>query len=274
MLQNGALHSFLHVIAIILLALVAAWPSRAAAWQGGMSLVIAEEDLIVDTDAEVFVVTVSAVSGHKATRARPPRVVLKIDETIRGTARKKLRTVWEYPFDPESDNADGPAPTKAQRQEMREYAREPLSNPQLGGRWLVIIDSWPDGAPPQLPIAAKFPLTAQRRRWAGEQLRLRKRYDAERRQYRETWPPALALWADQVPDGARPVTAATTLRPGTPVLVKYATTTQCYVVEVFRDGRVKIRPQGYDSRRDDVVLRDKLLLYPHARGEQPGSPSR
>lgn len=272
MIRNKALRPLFHIIAIILLALVAAWSGRAVAWQGGMTLVRAEEDLIVDTDAEVFVVTVSAVSGHKATRARPPRVVLKVDETIRGTARKKLRTVWEYPFDPESDNPDGPAPTKVQRREMREYAREPLANPQLGERWLVIIDSWPDGT--QLPIAAKFPLTAQRRRWADEQLRLRKRYDVERRQYRETWPPALALWADQVPDGARPVTAETTLRPGTPVLVKYATTTQCYVVEVFGDGRVKVREQGYDSRRDDVVLRDKLMLYPLASVEEAGSPRR
>ena len=261
MSANRSPRSCVLISAAILVAL-AVRPERASACQAGMPLIIAEEDLIVDTDAEVFVARVSSVSAHKPTRARPPRVVLQIEETIRGTPRKRLRTVWECPYNPESDNPDGPAPTKAQREAMREYAREPLKNPRVGEKWLVIIETWPDGPHPILPIAAKFPLSAERRRWADEQLKLRRRYEAERNQYRDAWAPLLTVWGDQLPDGARPVTADTTLQPGTPVLVKYATTTQGYVVEVLKDGRVKIRPQGYDSRRDDVVPRDKLMLYP------------
>lgn len=262
MIRTRALRSLLQIIATIVLALGALVVIGAVACQGGMPLVVAEEDLIVDTDAEVFIVTVSQVSEHKATRAKPPRVVLKIDETIRGTARKILRTVWEHPCDPEINSFNGSGPTDAQRRELREYAREPLPNPNVGEKWLVMIETWPDGAPPILPIAGKFPLSEKRRRWVDEQLTLRKQYDAERIQYRETWPPPLAFGKNQLPYGARPATGETALRPGTPVLVKYATTTQCYVVDVMKDGRVKVRPNGYDSRRDDIVLRDNLMLYP------------
>ncbi len=65
-----------------------------------------------------------------------------------------------------------------------------------------------------------------------------------------------------MPPGARPVSAETELRPGTQVLVKYATTTQAFVIQLVEDGQVKIRPHGRDSRGDAVLSRDKLMLYP------------
>jgi hypothetical protein len=237
-----------------------------------MTLDIPPEDLIVDSNEDLFVVSVSKVSAHKATRAKPPQVVLSVDETLRGEEQKIISVPWEYPYDPEATSPHNPAPRKRDREEWRAIAKEPLANPKVGEQWLIVGSfSAVEGEPEEFVLLAKFPWSEERRRWVTEQFALRKRYDAERNQFREWWPKPLTVLGDQLPAGARPVTAQTLLKPGEPVLLKYATTTQACVVEALPGGQVKVRRHGDDSRRDVVVPREKLMLY--AEGTEARSPA-
>ena len=234
---------------------------ESASGQGGMPLIIPDEDLIVDTEEDVLAVVVSQVSDHRATRANPPRVVFPVLETMRGPVRNELHAHWDHPYDPEIGNPYGQPVTEKDRQGMRQYAKQPLVNPKVGGRWVIIGSSLAEYDPNEFFIAARFVLSEKRRRWVDEQFQRRKRYDAERALYRERWPEPLGLWASQLPEGARPV-GDMEIHPGMQLLALWGTTTQCSAIEVQEDGRVKIRPHGYDSRWDAVVPRDKLMQYP------------
>lgn len=251
-------------IALLSLALAPIGMAKSACGQAGMTLTIPDEDLIVDTDDDVFIVTVIRVSDHKATRANPPRVVLSVEETARGPEQKEFSVDWEFPYDPEFTPPDFfPIPTEAERKADRKFAREALDNPVLGSKWVIItFDPGDNDDVREFIVSGKFPLSKKRHRWVYEQLKLRNQYVAERILYRDRWLETIPLHGNQLSDGARQVDDGTELRPGTQLLLRWATTTPCSVIEVLKDGHVRVRRHGYDSRSDHVVKRETLMLYP------------
>jgi len=71
-------------------------------------------------------------------------------------------------------------------------------------------------------------------------------------------PPAVPL-----PDGARKVDQDTGFDKGTPVYVEWSTVWwRGSVVEVRKDGRVKIHYTGWSSATDEIVTRNRLRLPP------------
>jgi hypothetical protein len=266
----------LRATSIFVVALSLVGPPTPALAQAGMMLNIPPEQRIVDTNDDIFLATVANVSDHNATREKPPRVKLKVDSTLRGATQKAIRTDWEEPYDPESWRYFPVRPplTEAQKQHCREYAKESVANPEVGSKWAIIGLFCSGGdARERFIIQAKYPLSKERLAWIDSQLDLRKQYAAQRNMYRDHWPPRLSVFGNEMLPGARPVTADTELRPGTQVLVKYATTTQASVIQLMEDGQVKIRPRGRDSRGDHIVSRDKLMLYPEALVD-PGGPAK
>jgi hypothetical protein len=245
-----------------------------ASAQTGRNLIVQPEHRIVDTDDDIFLVTVSKVSDHDATREKPPRVTLNIHRTVRGPGQQTIRTDWEEPYDP-NYYGDSPVPplTDAQKQQIRDYANETVTNPKIGSKWAIIGHFRSRGETAKtFIIQAKYPLSKERRSWIDSQVKLREQYAAERRQYQEHWPPPLLALRDQMPAGARRVTSDTDLPPGTQVLIKFATTAQGSVIQVMEDGQVKIRPRGRDSRGDVILPRDQFMLYPETNHRSAKSP--
>jgi len=233
----------------------------------GVALYIPPEQYIVDTNCDVLMVTVVEVSHHKATRANPPIAQVRVEEAFRGDKPGQLvRALWETPFDPEADLSGpphfGPPVSKQRRKEMTEYAGEPLASPKVGSKWLVLGEVTADKGGPAMDAWNKYPLTEKRRQWALDELNRREQFDEERLKYKDTWPDKTWHWGKEAFADARAVTKETTLRVGEPILLNVATLGRCRVVELMDDGTVKVRPSGYDSRSDQVVSREKLLLYP------------
>jgi hypothetical protein len=232
----------------------------------GMPLIIPEKDYIVDTRCDVLVATIKGVSKHAATRARPPVVEIRIEETLRGEPFETRKCTWEYPYDPAAYSPDGPPPTPEQQRQHEAYARQPLEPPKVDSKWILLGAVWEYSSPISFIPSYKYPYSEEKVESARAEIERAKQLTAQRQEYQGQWPESPGLPGSLLRKDSRPVDADTPLKKGQPILDVVGPSVgqlwQCRVIETLEDGRVRVRPTGYDSRADRVEPRQRLRLYP------------
>jgi hypothetical protein len=215
-----------------------------------------EDAIILDTDLDIVVATMLAREGGGTTKGDPPRLLLRITEVMRGEKQVDRRHAVWLPF-PNDVDWIGPG----SRERIANWERESLAAPPLGKKFILVADVGYTGAGPFLvsPIG-RFPFDAARYDWVRKSLGRIDTLRAEAWQYAGAW---YHEYTDaEVLDGARPVQDDTALEPGQPVLLNWASLWRGRVVAVLPNRRVRVRPEGEDSRWDDDEERGRLLLYP------------
>jgi hypothetical protein len=223
------------------------------------------EGIIAESGYDVLDATIIEVSKHAATNGNPPVVKLQVHEVLSGDPTIDRRTAtWSAM----------PLPVDTQDEEtlraIDRWRSELLASPKPGTRWILL-------GSPRPPVTGGYDISwllrlkysEESRRMAAKAIQWGGRLAAERNEYWNTWPEraVVDLPAGELRRTAQPVTSDSALQVRQPVLVDDGSVwsghlTAARVLEVFEDGRVKVRPSQYNSRWDRIVPRDKLYLYP------------
>jgi hypothetical protein len=118
---------------------------------------LSDEALLRDWRRDVYVVTVKAVDDKGSTNGNPPRVVLVVEEALRGEAKAgaELKAVW-HPFPHDID-------TTGRDKELAAWKARPLAGQKVGDKLIVLEYLPPAKDPFSVSPRCRIPATKEKR---------------------------------------------------------------------------------------------------------------
>jgi len=212
--------------------------------------------VILDTDYDVILAVIRGYEGGTDTQGDPPRLLLEVTGVLRGRAEVDRRhAIWS------AGSSDVDWIGEGADQAIDEWNRVPFPAPALGARFVLVGEVMPDGLFRVSPLGQR-PLSAKQLAWAKRAIHRAPILAAERRASAGSW--SREFSDAEVLRGARSISNRTILRSGDPILIKWAMLWRGRVIRLLGDGRVRVRPEGHDSRWDKDEDRENLLQYPES----------
>jgi len=213
-----------------------------------------EDAILLETSDDVVVAIVRAYEGGGSTNGNPPRLLLDVREVWRGGREVDRRHAVWVPF-PNDIDWEGAGSDEM----IKRWEQEPLKAPKLGVKLILVGEVVDQGQGLRFLVSPLGRFEIRRASWVKETLQRGPELQQERAQFGHAWTREFSQ-ADLL-EGSRSVLDDTVLEPGQPVLLMWAMLWRGRVVALLPDGRVRVRPEGEDSRWDRDETRDRLRLY-------------
>ncbi len=182
------------LLAVLIPALLPAVSIAGMTWDHYLAMQ-GEDAVIVQTNNEVFIATVEKIENINSTNSNPPKLLLSVEEVLRGSnIPRSIEAIWR-PFPNDID-------TGGREAEQKQWDETKLTGPNVGEKFIFVgeMGKTPYGKEGTFYISpiGRFPYSAEKLAWAKVAIENGKKVMAQReleqRQIKETEEKRLQDW--------------------------------------------------------------------------------